>query len=164
MIGLCLTSGIAEKKKNTKTNDLRATNNQKKMEAFEYVERSKSKALLSMLSSTEINPSHILKKQYPILLEREKILRLRLKEIETRHLRNNDMVNIGMYQRTNTKLIDTNIISNPSSKFDPEELEETQKELDQIYDIFKEIDEEYVDLRRGRPLSFEEIQRKLQLK
>ena len=43
-------------------------------------------------------------------------------------------------------------------KTDPDELEQLQKELDGIYDIFDTVDKQYADLRRGRPQTLDKIQ------
>jgi hypothetical protein len=126
-------------------------------EALEYIERGKSKALLSMLSSTEIQPSDTLKKEYPDLVGREKVIRSTLTEIQTRHLRNNNTMNAAMDQRRNIRNGDASAKWD-SIKIDPTELGSLQNELNGIYTLFKKIDEEYVGLRLGRPLAFDNIQ------
>lgn len=126
----------------------------KRIKAVKFVEKSKSKAFLEILSSTDIIPSDELKNQYPDLLEKEKILRLALKEMQTRYLRNGIMMNTANLQTNNSKRDNSNvIISNSVPEVTPGELKQHQGELDQIYEKFEQIDKEYADLKSGRPLT-----------
>lgn len=106
-------------------------------EAFEYAERSKSRAFLDLLAATEIKPSVELTSELSSLLDNEENCLARLREIQTRHLRQ-------------TKV-----------SVEPGEVERIREKLDEIYDQMKEYDPEYVFLRRGKPLSIKGIQEML---
>jgi len=95
-----------------------------------------------------------LRNQYPDLLEKEKILRLALKEMQTRYLRNGIMMNTANLQTNNSKRDNSNvIISNSVPEVTSGELKQHQGELDQIYEKFEQIDKEYADLKSVRPLT-----------
>jgi CHAT domain-containing protein/Flp pilus assembly protein TadD len=106
----------------------------KEKEAFDYTERSKSRAFLELLAATEINPTVEITEKLKSLLHNEQIHLNRLREIQTQHLR-----------QTRTPV-------------EPGEIEVIRENLDQIYDQINEIDPEYVYARRGKPLSFDTMQ------
>ena len=122
---------------------------------LEYVERSKSKALLDMLSSTTILPSEKLKKKYPDLLEQERNLKGKLRLIQTRQLRTINSTATSLDKPVKSQSFHQAILL--VNKSDPNELNRILKDLDEIYDIFNVIDSDYVRLRKGRSITFEEV-------
>ena len=114
-------------------------NLEKKEEAFEYTERSKSRAFLDLLAATDIKPTIDLTGELQSLFHVEGIYLNRLREIQTRHLRE---------------------IKPP---IEPGEVERIRENLIQIYDKIEEFDPEYVFTRRGNPSSANEIQKILSL-
>ena len=106
----------------------------KEKEAFDYTERSKSRAFLDLLAATEIEPTVEIPEGLRPLLHNEQVYLDRLREIQTQHLRQ-------------TKI-----------PVEPGEIEAIRENLDQIYDQIDEIDPAYVYARRGRPLSSNEVQ------
>ncbi len=106
-------------------------------EAFEYCERSKSRAFLDLLASTEIKPTINLTAELRSLLNEEEEYLIRLREIQTRHLRK-------------TKV-----------RVEPGEVEGIFENLNLIYDKLGELDPEYVFARRGKLLSLEKLQEML---
>ena len=103
-------------------------------DAFEYTERSKSRAFLDLIAATEIKPSIELTSELNSLLDDEKNYLAKLREIQTRHLRQ-------------TKV-----------SVEPGEVEKIFENLNLIYDKIHEFDPEYVFARRGNPLSLNKIQ------
>lgn len=138
MVRICL--DISEKKRSDK--DITKSKDCKSpllAEALEYTERSKSSALLSILSTNiNLRRSSKLVKKYPILLENENKLLFRLTGLQMNHLTNPE---------TNlSKIID-----------DPTELQLIRKQLKEIYDTIEGTDPEYVYLRGGRALRYDKI-------
>jgi CHAT domain-containing protein/tetratricopeptide (TPR) repeat protein len=103
--------------------------------AFEYVERSKSRAFLKILATSEIRRDFqgMTNELKALLTEEEKGL-FKLRELQARHL-----------QGTNTHV-------------ELGQMDYILNRLDQIYDNLEKIDPEYVSLRRARPLSLANIQ------
>ena len=109
----------------------------KEKEAFDYTERSKSRAFLDLLAATEIKPTVEITEELKPLLDNEKVYLNRLREIQTQHLRQ-------------TKI-----------PVEPGEIDAIRDNLNQIYDQIDEIDPAYVYTRRERPLSSNEVQNML---
>ena len=109
-------------------------NLKKEKEAFDYTERSKSRAFLDLLAATEIKPTAELTERLRPLLHDEEIYLDKWREIQTRHLRH-------------TRIF-----------VEHGEIEAIRERLDQIYNQIEEIDAEYVYARRGRPLSLDNVQ------
>jgi len=100
----------------------------KKNEAFEYVERSKSRAFLDLIAATEIKPTIELTGKFKFLLNDEEKYLAKLREIQMRHLR-------------------------PfRSPVEPGEVEGVLENLNLIYEQMEDFDSEYVFMRRGKPL------------
>jgi CHAT domain-containing protein/tetratricopeptide (TPR) repeat protein len=109
-------------------------------EAFEYVERSKSKAFLEMLAATEIKPTVNITKKLNSLLEKEGKALSNLRKIQMRHLqKTSNLVGFG-------------------------EIDNIQSELKDVYDEIEKIDPEYVFIRNGKPISLNKIQKILSAK
>ncbi len=103
-------------------------------ESFEFMERGKSRVFLDLLAATEIKPSVKVTPKLRSLLDEEEDYLIKLREIQTRHLRQKKITI---------------------------ELGEIDKILEKLGVVYKEIevfDPEYVFIRRGKPLSFTEIQ------
>jgi CHAT domain-containing protein len=124
----------------------------KNIEAFEYLERSKSKAFLDLLATSEIKASDdvLLRSQLNSLLEKEKRYLVQLRKIKASHL---------------TRILPTPAAINPFKEssdnyYNPIDIEPDLilKELDKIYDKMEPIDPEYVSLRRVKPLTSSKIQ------
>jgi CHAT domain-containing protein len=105
----------------------------KEEEAFEYVERSKSRAFLEMLAATDFRPIIEMTDELELLLDEEESHLARMREIQMRHLRQSQI------------------------RVEPGEVERIHENLNQIYDKIENIDPEYVYVRRGRPLSLDEL-------
>ena len=106
----------------------------KETEAFEYTEKSKSKAFLDSLATTKIRPSIELTRELISLLDDEENYLSKLREIQTRHLRiTSSSVGIG-------------------------EVDRILYELDKIYDEIEKFDPEYVFIRKKKPISLSKIQ------
>ena len=103
--------------------------------AFEYVEKSKSRAFLNMLATTEVKHTAVLTNELGLLLEEEKKYLIKLREIQMRYLKKSRII------------------------VDPSELERVMKHLNEIYDKIEKIDPEYVSLRRAKPFSLDRIQK-----
>jgi len=112
---------------------------EREKEAFEYTERSKSRAFLDVLTATRISPSCALTSELESLLRDEETYLAKLREIQTRHLRSAKI------------------------SVEPGEVEKIFENLTQIYDKIEEFDPEYVFTRRGKPLSLNKIQNMLSL-
>ncbi len=104
------------------------------IQAFEYTERSKSKAFLDLLATTEIKSSVELTNELKTLIKEEEIHLSKLREIQTRRLRKvNSSIKIG-------------------------EVDEIFLKLNDIYNKIEEFDPTYVFIRRGRTLHLSKIQ------
>ena len=130
----------------------------KNIEAFEYLERSKSKAFLGLLATSEIKASDdvLLRSQLNSLLEKEKRYLMQLRKIKASHLNG---------------ILPTPAAINPfkdssGNYYNPIDIEPDLiiKELDKIYDKMEPIDPEYVSLRRVKPLTLSKIQNMLSQK
>jgi CHAT domain-containing protein len=106
----------------------------KEGEAFEYTERSKSRAFLDLIANTEIKPSVELTSELKSLLDDEEMYLSKLREIQMRHL-------------SQTKV-----------SMELGEVEGIFRKLDKIYDEIEEHDLEYVFTRKGKPLSMDKVQ------
>jgi CHAT domain-containing protein len=117
-------------------------------EAFEYTERSKSKALLNLLAASNIKPSVPLPaNELESLLYEEENHLTRLRKAQMRHLKKTATVMTEVYDDT----VDSN-----------EKIERILLELHNVYDKIEKIDPEYVFLRRAKPLPLSKIQNTLQ--
>ena len=117
----------------------------KEKEAYEYVEKSKSRAFLDVLATGQIryeinNPS----KELSLLLEEEKKHLEKLQQIKTNQL----------------------ILNNPINEIDPSyhnkeevtRIDDLIREHKEIYDKIAKIDPKYASIRSGKPLTLDEIQ------
>ncbi len=109
----------------------------KEKEAFEYCERSKSRAFLDLLASTEIKPTIKMTTELKLLLNEEEKYLTKLREIQIRHLRQ-------------TKV-----------RVEPGEVEGIFENLNRIYDKIEKFDPEYAFMRRAKPLSLDKLQEML---
>ncbi|MBU7044799.1 MAG: CHAT domain-containing protein [Theionarchaea archaeon] len=107
---------------------------ERKTDALEYVERSKSRAFLDILAATEITPRCEITTALKSLLDDEERYLARLREIQMQHLRKKRV------------------------RVEPEEVEQIYEALNRVYDKIEEFDPEYVFARRGNPLSVDMIQ------
>lgn len=107
---------------------------EKEGEAFEYTERSKSRAFLDLIANTVIKSSVALTGELKSLRDDEENYLSTLREIRMRHLRQTGV------------------------SVEPGEVEGIFRKLDEIYDEIEEHDPEYVFTRRGKPLSFDRVQ------
>jgi len=108
----------------------------KKVEAFEYAEKSKSNAFIQLLKTTKIE-SKVISDKLPTLFEKERRL---LEELKNHQLPSNT---------SNTT---------PESKFNT-----IRVKLENVYDEIEKIDSQYVHLRRGKIIkvsSLKEIAKK----
>jgi len=105
----------------------------KRKEAFEFVERGKSRAFLDLLAATEIKPSVELTGELKSLLDEEETYLVKLREVQTQHLRQKKVI------------------------VEPGEVDRILEKLNLIYNKIEELDPEYVLTRRGKPLSLMEI-------
>jgi tetratricopeptide (TPR) repeat protein len=104
-------------------------------EALAYVERGKSRALISMLASSKLTPSPInMSKELEFLIAKEEKILQRIREIQKRHLKPEESSQLN------------------------QDSDSLLKELETIYSKIKEIDPEYVSMRNGKPLDLNEIQ------
>ena len=106
----------------------------KEAEAFEYAERSKSRAFLDLIANTEIKHSVELTSELKSLFDDEEMYLSKLREIQMRHL------------------------SQTRASAEPGEVEGIFRRLNEVYDEIEEHDPEYVFTRRGKPLSFDKVQ------
>jgi CHAT domain-containing protein/tetratricopeptide (TPR) repeat protein len=105
---------------------------EKEEEAFHYTERSKSKAFLDMLSTTDLKPSDKLIEKKSLLDDEDACL-TSLREIQMRHLTGTAIsVELG-------------------------EVDGILRKLSELHDEMETIDPEYVFMRRGKPLSLDII-------
>lgn len=98
-----------------------------KFKAFEYLERSKSKAFLDLLSASTLRPSVEMTYELNSLLQEEETYLIKLRGIQIRSSKGMN-VEVGLADRI-------------------------RNELDEIYDKMEKIDPEYVSIRRPRSLS-----------
>jgi tetratricopeptide (TPR) repeat protein len=103
----------------------------KEKQAYEYTERAKSRAFLDLLATTEIKPSIALP---PELKQREDVCLGLLRQVQRRP-----------YLGETTPKPQINVIK-------------VAEDLEIIYNEIEKYDPEYAFLRRGRPLSFNQIQ------
>ena len=102
-------------------------------EAFEYVQQSKSRALLDLFSSTNVKP-YVLNKKTKMLIEKEQSILSQLRAIQLSPLEP---------ELKSNRNIDINKVL---------------LELNSIYKEIEKIDPEYVFIRQGNPLSLNKIQ------
>jgi tetratricopeptide (TPR) repeat protein len=103
--------------------------------AFEYVERSKARALIDLLSaSSSVLPAVQITNKLKSLIDRENELIARLRQIQTQHIRNEKLI------------------------VEPGEVERLRKELEDIYVEIGKYDKQYVSLRKPKPISLSGIQ------
>jgi len=110
-------------------------NQKKEKEALEYVERSKSRALLDLLAYTKLKSSATNSTALKTLLDKEEECINILREVQTKNLgkgRNN---------------------------FKPVEIDKVNSDLQYIYDQIEKIDPEYTFIRRGKTLDFKRIRK-----
>ena len=106
----------------------------KKSEAFEFLEKGKSRVFLDLLAATEIKPSIKVTPELEHLVNEEKEYLAKFRKIQTRHL------------------------SSKKVTVEPGEIDKITKKLDLIYSKIEKFDPEYVFTRRGKPLSFTKLQ------
>jgi CHAT domain-containing protein/Tfp pilus assembly protein PilF len=105
----------------------------KETTAFSYVEKSKSRAFLDLLACTDIKPTVAVTTKLNSLLNDEATFLMKLREIQTSHLRLGKIpVKLG-------------------------EVEKSLQNLDCVYNKIERLDPEYVSMRRGKTASFEDI-------
>ena len=107
---------------------------EKMNESFEFTEQGKSRTFLELLAATEINPSVKVTHELKLLLDEEETYLVKLREIQTRHLRKSNVTQ------------------------EPGEIDKTFDKLNLIYKKIEKLDSEYVFTRRGKPLSFAKLQ------
>ena len=105
----------------------------KKQAAFEFVERSKSKALLDLLSTTHINSSFQITLKLQSLLVKEENNLTKLRQIQIRRF------------------------NQSKRQVQPGEAELIFENLNEIYDQIEEFDPEYVSLRKVKSVSLDEL-------
>jgi len=111
----------------------------KEEEAFEYLERSKSRTFLELLTAVDIKPTIELTRKLESLLSREENLLINLREIQTRHLRKS------------------------ARSIEPGEVDSIVKSLELVYEEIERLDTEYVFARKGKPCSFEQMRQMVQM-
>ncbi|MGD2249457.1 MAG: CHAT domain-containing tetratricopeptide repeat protein, partial [Candidatus Methanofastidiosia archaeon] len=114
-------------------------NLEKREEAFEYSERSKSRAFLDLLAVSDIKPTIDPSDKLEELFHIEGIYLNKLREIQTAHLKETKPV------------------------IEPGKVEKIHETLHHIYDKIEKFDPEYVFMRRGTPSTVNEIQKILSL-
>jgi CHAT domain-containing protein len=103
--------------------------------AFQYVEQSKSRALIDLMSaSNSVLPTVPMTNELKSLIDRENEHIARLRQIQTQHLRNERVI------------------------VEPGEVDRLKKELEDIYVEIGKYDKQYVSLRKPQPISLGEIQ------
>ena len=129
----------------------------KRVEAFEYVERSKSKAFLDLMSTSDIKNMSLNftplknKNDMKILLEKEEELLLKKKSIQMRYNKNFNDTALTEIIQTDKKT--QNIIDKPL------EMETVLKDLNEIYLEMEKIDPKYVSLRTPKHIKVEQVQK-----
>lgn len=108
---------------------------EKKEEALEYVERSKSKSFLKLLSLSEIKPRIELNQKNTDLIRKEKILLEKIKKLKGRN------------------------ISKDNLELDYELIKKIKNELTIIYKDIKKEDPEYVSIREGESVDTDTIKK-----
>lgn len=105
----------------------------KVQEAYEYIERNKSRVLFDLLATTRIKPSVQVTAQLKSLLDVEENYLTRLRYIQNRHLRKEKIqVQLG-------------------------EVEAMLQNLNGVYDQIEKVDPDYVSLRRVKPISLNDL-------
>jgi CHAT domain-containing protein/Tfp pilus assembly protein PilF len=105
----------------------------KEKEAFEFVERNKSRAFLELVAAVDIKPTIELTRELEQLLIIEERQLIKLREIQTRHLRQK------------------------ARSVEPGEVDSVLQSLGLVYEKVEKFDPEYVFARKGKPFSFDEI-------
>lgn len=103
-------------------------------EAFETIEKNKSRAFLSLLASTKVHPRYDVPAE---LLEQEKKYQDELKSLQFSHVGGTTPWQESM---------------------DPAHLEKILKKLAFLYERIEKVDPEYVMIRKGTPLTYSEVQ------
>ena len=106
---------------------------EKNNESFDYLEKNKSRTLLDLLSTTNIQPHVETTLELKSLLSQEEFCLTKLRSFQTQDL---------TQKKTNRE---------------PGELDEIVEELDNVYNKIETFDPNYVFIRRGKPLSAENI-------
>jgi len=106
-------------------------------DAYEYLERSKSRVILDLLAATEIQPTVKATSDVKLLLDHESVCLAKLRALQIAQSRRR-------YVHTEFG-----------------EIEGIRDSLNAIYDRLELLDPEYVSLRRGQPLSLTKIQEML---
>jgi len=110
-------------------NRMRSEQEEKLIESFEYLERSKSRTFLESLAHTPIKPSKEISTQ---LLEKESELLQKIR---------------GLY-----------VSKEKQKQVSLSEIQSLESGLDEVWNKIDKIDPEYVFMRKGKPLSFAQIQ------
>ncbi len=105
----------------------------KNIEAYEYLEKCKSRAFLEIMANSDISPKNSTNSRFQELLAKENSL-------------------LSIIRRAQT-----NYIKNKTDNEKSEEIDKILKELEDIYKEMESYDAEYVAQRKGKTLSFEEI-------
>jgi CHAT domain-containing protein len=106
--------------------------------AFQYLEQSKSRALIDLMSaSNSVLPTVPMTNELKSLIDKENDHIARLRQIQTQHLRNEKVI------------------------VEPGEVDRQREELNGIYLKIKEYDKQYVSLRKPTPIPLGEVQAKL---
>ena len=72
--------------------------------------------MIAIQGTTEIKPSVILEEKHHDLLEKEKVLHSKIKEIQITHLRNREMSKIGIAKGSKSETYNAMNVSNHYSK------------------------------------------------
>ncbi|MGH9990103.1 MAG: tetratricopeptide repeat protein, partial [Nitrososphaera sp.] len=106
--------------------------------AYQYVEQSKSRALIDMMSaSNSVLPTAQMTEELRSLIEEENKRISRLRQIQTQHIRNEKVT------------------------VEPGEVDRLRQELSEIYYQIEKYDKQYVSLRKATPIPLSEVQEKL---
>jgi tetratricopeptide (TPR) repeat protein len=120
-----------------------------KEEAYNYVQRGKSKAFIDLLSTSNAEPTVTDNKEMLRLVARERELIVEKKRMQLKSI---IIVEKGGREETD---IETTITTKEKRKY---ELQYIIDELNKIYDMMEHIDPEYVSLRRPKPISSRRLQ------
>lgn len=113
---------------------LKIQQKEKERQAFDYVERSKSRAFIDLMSvNVSIRPSVAITENLNMLVDRESHIIAKLRTIQTQYYRNE------------------------RARIEPGEIDQLRNELNSIYDEISKYDKQYVSLRRPKSLSLEDI-------
>jgi CHAT domain-containing protein/Tfp pilus assembly protein PilF len=105
----------------------------KTKEAYNYLERSKSRAFLSSLANTKIKPVVQMTSDLNQLLDKEELCLAAVRQIQMRHLeKTSRVINIG-------------------------QVDVLLENLNEVYDKLWKLDPQYVSARRIKPLNMKEI-------